>query len=69
MDIEWIKFIEDSLDEFNKLVLDLEDFDIKIYEEDKVVILLHSPHKSFKYSFKNSSANIQNALNFKLLDL
>lgn len=39
--------IEERLDEFNKLVLDLENLDVKIDDEDKVVILLNSLPKSF----------------------
>lgn len=43
------KSIEDCLDEFNKLVLDLENFDIKIDNQDKAIILLNPLPKSLKH--------------------
>lgn len=36
------KLIEDNLNEFNKLFLDLETLDIKINEDEKVVVFLNS---------------------------
>ncbi|KAJ9701353.1 hypothetical protein PVL29_006623 [Vitis rotundifolia] len=43
------KSIEDCLDEFNKLVLDLENFDIKVDSQDKAIILLNPLPKSLKH--------------------
>ncbi|PON44658.1 hypothetical protein PanWU01x14_265380, partial [Parasponia andersonii] len=71
------KSIEDSLDDYDKLILDLENLDIKIDEEDKAVILLNSLPNSLKH-FKETLKygretipveDIQNALNSKLLDM
>ena len=44
--IEESRPIDDALDEFNKLVLDLESLDIKVEDEDKAIILLNSLPKS-----------------------
>ena len=69
--------IDDALDEFNKLVLDLESLDIKVEDEDKALILLNSLPKSlkhFKETLKYGSDaitfdDVQNALNAKVLDM
>ena len=75
--IEESKPINDALDEFNKLVLDLESLDIKVENEDKTIILLNSLPKSLKY-FKETLKygrdaitfdDIQNSLNAKVLDM
>ena len=75
--IEESKPINDALDEFNKLVLDLESLDIKVEDEDKTIILLNSLPKSLKY-FKETLKygrdaitfdDIQNSLNAKVLDM
>lgn len=41
------KFIEENLDEFNRLVLDLENIEIQVHDEDKAIIVLNSIPKSF----------------------
>lgn len=69
--------VEDFLDEFNALVLDLENLNIKLDEEDKVEIILNSLPKSFKncketlkYGRETITIDdIQNALTSKLLDI
>ena len=75
--IEESKPIDDALDEFNKLVLDLESLDIKVEDEDKALILLNSLPKSLKH-FKETLKygrdaitfdDVQNALNAKVLDM
>ena len=75
--IEESKPIDDALDEFNKLVLDLESLDIKVEDEDKAIILLNSLPKSLKH-FKETLKygkdditfdDVQNALNAKVLDM
>ena len=43
--------IEDHLDEFNKIILDLESVDVKMEEEDQAIILLNSLDKSYSYFF------------------
>ena len=71
------KQIEDSFDEYNKLLLDLEILGTKLEEEDKIVILLNSLPKwlkNFKEALKYeretiSVDDIQNTLNSKLLDM
>lgn len=45
--------IETVLDEFTKVVLDLEELEVKIDKEDKVVILLNLLPKSLK-NFKET---------------
>ena len=75
--IEESKPIDDALDEFNKLVLDLESLDFKVEDEDKAIILLNSLPKSLKH-FKETLKygrdaitfdDVQNALNAKVLDM
>lgn len=41
------KSIRDNLDDYNRLILDLENLDIKVEEEDKAIILLNSLPKSY----------------------
>ena len=75
--IEESKPIDDALDEFNKLVLDLKSLYIKVKDEDKAIILLNSLPKSLKH-FKETLKygkdaitfdDVQNALNAKVLDM
>ena len=75
--IEESKPIDDALDEFNKLVLDLKSLYIKVKDEDKAIILLNSLPKSLKH-FKETLKygkdaitfdDVQNALNDKVLDM
>lgn len=47
------KSIRDSLDEYNRLTLDLDDIGIKIDDEDKAIILLNSLPKSFSNLLKH----------------
>lgn len=47
------KSIKDSLDEFKKLVLDLENLEIKVDDEDKAIIFLNSLPKCLK-NFKET---------------
>ena len=61
--IEESKPIDDSLDEFNKLVLDLESLDIKVEDEDKAIILLNSLPKSLKH-FKETLKYGRDAITF-----
>ncbi|PKU72844.1 Retrovirus-related Pol polyprotein from transposon TNT 1-94 [Dendrobium catenatum] len=71
------KSIDDNLDEFNKLILDLENLEVKIEDEDKAIILLNSLPKSlrnFKETLKYGRETItvdevQNALSSKILDM
>ena len=71
------KLVEDCLDEYKTLVMDLENLDIKVDKKDKVVILLNFLPKSLK-NFKETLKyrrekiwidDIQNALNAKLVDI
>ena len=55
--------IDDALDEFNKLVLDLESLDIKVEDEDKALILLNSLPKSLKH-FKETLKYGSDAITF-----
>lgn len=41
------KGILDQVDEFNKVICDLENIDVKIDDEDKAIILLNFSPKSF----------------------
>ena len=61
--IEESKPIDDALDEFNKLVLDLESLDIKVEDEDKTIILLNSLPKSLKH-FKETLKYGRDAITF-----
>ena len=61
--IEESKPIDDSLDEFNKLVLDLESLDVKVEDEDKAIILLNSLPKSLK-NFKETLKYGRDAITF-----
>ena len=71
------KSIENGIDEFNIVVLDLEELEVKIDEEDKAVVLLNSLPKSLK-NFKDTLKFgrdvltvdlILKSLNAKLLDI
>ena len=71
------KPIENGIDEFNRVVLDLEELEVKIDEEDKAVVLLNSLPKSLK-NFKDTLKFgrdvltvdlILKSLNAKLLDI
>ncbi|KAL6345703.1 hypothetical protein AAG906_017443 [Vitis piasezkii] len=61
--IEESKPIDDALDEFNKLVLDLESLDFKVEDEDKAIILLNSLPKSLKH-FKETLKCGRDAITF-----
>ncbi|PON54809.1 LOW QUALITY PROTEIN: Gag-Pol-related retrotransposon family protein [Trema orientale] len=71
------KSIEENLDDYTKLVLDLENLGIKVDDKDKAIILLNSlPRnlKNFKETLKYGRQTItvdevQNALESKLLDM
>ena len=41
--------IQSHLNEFNSILLDMENIDIKIDDEDKVVLLVVSLHSSYKH--------------------
>ncbi|PON57268.1 hypothetical protein PanWU01x14_175320, partial [Parasponia andersonii] len=71
------KSIEENLDDYTKLVLDLENLGIKVEDEDKAIILLNSLPKNLK-NFKETLKydrqtitvdKVQNALESKLLDM
>lgn len=47
------KPIETGMDKFNRVVLDLEELEVKVNEEDKAVVLLNSLPKSLK-NFKDT---------------
>ena len=71
------KSIAENLDDFNKLILDLADIEIKIDDEDKAVIILNSLPKSFsnfvdtmKYGRESLTLeDVQVALKSKELDI
>ena len=43
------KSIEDQMDEFNKIIDDLENVDVKMEEEDQAIILLSALPKSYEH--------------------
>ena len=69
--------LQDHIDSFNKLCLDLENIDIKYDDEDKALVLLHSLSKSYETFVdilkhgrdKLSLDDIVGALNSKELQL